>query len=80
MQYGNLVALHAHLAAIDGGYGEAHQLVKDVLATLESGDLKGKKIGSTWRIPRAALDASVRGSVGPAPWADAVNGTAPAGK
>lgn len=30
---------------------------EDVLATLESGDLKGKKIGSTWRIPRAALDA-----------------------
>ncbi|HEY2343472.1 MAG TPA: SPFH and helix-turn-helix domain-containing protein [Chthoniobacteraceae bacterium] len=29
----------------------------DVLQTLESGDLKGKKIGSTWRIPRSALDA-----------------------
>ena len=29
----------------------------DVLATLEAGDLKGKKIGSTWRISRAALDA-----------------------
>lgn len=28
----------------------------DVLATLEAGDLKGKKIGSTWRITRAALD------------------------
>jgi excisionase family DNA binding protein len=27
----------------------------DVLAVLESGDLKGKKIGSTWRISRAAL-------------------------
>ena len=27
----------------------------DVLAVLEAGDLKGKKIGSTWRIPRAAL-------------------------
>jgi hypothetical protein len=27
-----------------------------VLATLEAGDLKGKKIGSTWRITRAALD------------------------
>jgi excisionase family DNA binding protein len=27
----------------------------DVLAVLESGELKGKKIGSTWRIPRAAL-------------------------
>jgi excisionase family DNA binding protein len=25
----------------------------DVLAVLESGELKGKKIGATWRIPRA---------------------------
>ena len=29
----------------------------DVVQTLESGELKGKKIGSTWRITRAALDA-----------------------
>ena len=29
----------------------------DVLAVLESGELKGKKIGSAWRITRAALDA-----------------------
>ena len=28
----------------------------DVLATLEKGDLKGKKIGTTWRVTRAALD------------------------
>jgi excisionase family DNA binding protein len=28
----------------------------DVLATLEKGDLKGKKIGSTWRISKAAVD------------------------
>ena len=28
----------------------------DVLATLEKGDLKGKKIGTTWRITRTALD------------------------
>ena len=27
----------------------------DVMAVLESGELKGRKIGSTWRIPRAAL-------------------------
>jgi len=27
----------------------------DVMAVLDSGELKGKKIGSTWRIPRAAL-------------------------
>ncbi len=29
----------------------------DVLSTLEAGDLKGKKIGTTWRVSRAALDA-----------------------
>lgn len=28
----------------------------DVLATLEKGDLKGKRIGSTWRVTRGALD------------------------
>ena len=28
----------------------------DVLATLEKGDLKGKKIGSTWRVSKTALD------------------------
>ncbi|HEU5124169.1 MAG TPA: SPFH and helix-turn-helix domain-containing protein [Verrucomicrobiae bacterium] len=28
----------------------------DVLATLEKGELKGKKIGSTWRVTREALD------------------------
>jgi excisionase family DNA binding protein len=28
----------------------------DVLSTLESGELKGKKIGSTWRVTRIALD------------------------
>jgi excisionase family DNA binding protein len=28
----------------------------DVLATLEAGDLKGKKIGSTWRVTKTALD------------------------
>ncbi len=28
----------------------------DVLQTLEAGDLKGKKIGSTWRITKVALD------------------------
>ena len=29
----------------------------DVLASLEAGDLKGKKIGTQWRITRAAVDA-----------------------
>ena len=28
----------------------------DVLQTLEAGDLTGKKIGSTWRITKTALD------------------------
>jgi excisionase family DNA binding protein len=28
----------------------------DVIATIEAGDLKAKKIGSTWRVTRAALD------------------------
>ncbi len=28
----------------------------DVLATLEKGDIKGKKIGSTWRVTKAALN------------------------
>ena len=32
----------------------------DVVAELESGALKGKKIGSTWRISRAALDEFLR--------------------
>jgi excisionase family DNA binding protein len=29
----------------------------DVMAVLESGELKGKKIGASWRISRAALSA-----------------------
>ena len=38
----------------------------DVMAVLESGELKGKKIGSTWRITRAALNAYLgRSSVWP---------------
>ena len=38
------------------GVGEA-----DVMAVLESGELKGKKIGSTWRIPRTALNSYMAG-------------------
>lgn len=38
-------------AAQELGVSEA-----DVLQTLEAGDLKGKKIGSSWRISRAALN------------------------
>ncbi len=41
------------------GVAEAAQALgvseADVVAVLEAGDLKGKKIGSSWRIPRAAL-------------------------
>jgi len=44
--------------------GEAAQLLGvsegDVLATIQSGDLKAKKIGSTFRITRAALDEFLR--------------------
>jgi excisionase family DNA binding protein len=36
------------------GVGES-----DVLASLEAGDLKGKRIGTQWRIPRAAVDAFI---------------------
>ena len=32
----------------------------DVLATLEAGDLKGKKIGTQWRVTRAAVDSFLR--------------------
>ena len=29
----------------------------DVMASLQKGDLKGKQIGTQWRVPRAAVDA-----------------------
>jgi len=32
----------------------------DVLASLEAGDLKGKKIGTQWRVPRSAVEAFLR--------------------
>ena len=32
----------------------------DVVASLSDGSLKGKKIGSTWRITRAGLDEFLR--------------------
>src|SRR4029434_1325671 len=37
------------------GVGEA-----DVMTSLEAGDLKGKKIGTQWRITRAAVDAFLK--------------------
>jgi excisionase family DNA binding protein len=37
------------------GVGES-----DVMASLESGDLKGKKIGTQWRVTRAAVDAFLK--------------------
>jgi excisionase family DNA binding protein len=47
------------------GVAEAAQALgvseADVVAVLESGELKGKKIGTTWRIPRAALTSYVNG-------------------
>jgi excisionase family DNA binding protein len=33
----------------------------DVIASLEAGDLKGKKIGTQWRITRDALEAFLKG-------------------
>jgi excisionase family DNA binding protein len=33
----------------------------DVMQTLESGDLKGRKIGSQWRVTREALNAFLKG-------------------
>jgi excisionase family DNA binding protein len=38
-------------AALELGVSEA-----DVLSTLEAGELKGKKIGASWRISRGAMD------------------------
>jgi excisionase family DNA binding protein len=47
------------------GVAEAAQALgvsdADVVAVLESGELKGKKIGSTWRISRAALTEYLNG-------------------
>jgi excisionase family DNA binding protein len=37
------------------GVGEA-----DVIASLDSGDLKGKKIGAQWRITRSAVDVFLK--------------------
>ncbi len=36
--------------------------VADVLAELETGQLKGRKIGANWRIAQAALDEFLRGA------------------
>jgi len=33
----------------------------DVMASLDSGDLKGRKIGTQWRVTRAAVDAFLKG-------------------
>jgi len=37
------------------GVGES-----DVVASLEAGDLKGKKIGTQWRVPKAAVEAFIK--------------------
>ncbi|MEP7207826.1 MAG: SPFH and helix-turn-helix domain-containing protein [Casimicrobiaceae bacterium] len=45
------------------GPAEAARLLgveeSDVLASLEAGDLKGKRIGAQWRVTRAAIDAFI---------------------
>ena len=33
----------------------------DVLASLEANDLKGRKIGTQWRVTRGAIDAFLKG-------------------
>jgi excisionase family DNA binding protein len=33
----------------------------DVIASLDSGDLKGRRIGTQWRIPRSAVDSFLKG-------------------
>jgi len=33
----------------------------DVVASLDAGDLKGRKIGTQWRISRAAVDSFLKG-------------------
>jgi excisionase family DNA binding protein len=32
----------------------------DVMASLDAGDLKGRKIGTQWRVTRAAVDAFLK--------------------
>ncbi|TBR13979.1 MAG: helix-turn-helix domain-containing protein [Lysobacter sp.] len=36
--------------------------VEDVIAAIEAGELKGRKIGNAWRIARASLDEYLRGA------------------
>ena len=31
----------------------------DIVASLEAGDLKGKKIGTQWRVPKSAVEAFI---------------------
>jgi excisionase family DNA binding protein len=44
--------------------GQVAQLLgvaeSDILASLEKGDLKGKQIGTQWRVTRAAVDQFLR--------------------
>jgi excisionase family DNA binding protein len=32
----------------------------DIVASLEAGDLKGKKIGTQWRVPKSAVEAFIQ--------------------
>jgi excisionase family DNA binding protein len=33
----------------------------DVMASLDAGDLRGRKIGTQWRVTRTAVDAFLKG-------------------
>jgi excisionase family DNA binding protein len=33
----------------------------DVMSSLDAGDIKGRKIGTQWRVSRAAVDAFIKG-------------------
>lgn len=41
-----------------GGIGVAES---DVLASLDAGDLKGRRIGTQWRVTSAAVDTFLKG-------------------
>ena len=44
-----------HAAITVSGRDKGRLSEADVMTVLESGELKGRKIGATWRIPRAAI-------------------------
>ena len=46
---------------LETGFSKPEALVRALKRAIESGELKGKKIGATWRITRANLDAYLNG-------------------